>query len=194
MELSDYHQQYQNQTDVEILQKAFEKKQELDQIFCQLALKTDSERIKVGVLGCGDKRMVAHHRDIFKDLFNKEIELITYDIVIDHLLGEENIYQHDCTLPLPHGPFDVTYGHVLLKFIETGKQYNLLINSYNSLKPGGLAIYVLNINDIEGQVKDIPKGQYSVPLQIWKDLLDREKIEWREIKVKHGVVLVLIKK
>ncbi len=194
MELSDYHRQYQNQTDIEVLQKAFEKKQELDLIFSRMVLKTKSKQIKVGVLGCGDLRMVSHHQDIFHDLFNKEIKLITYDISVDHLQGEKNIFQHDCTLSLPHRGFDVTYGHVLLKFIETGKQYDVLINSFAALKKGGLAIHIFDREEIEGKNKNIAKGQYPVPLQIWEDLLDRKKIKWCKILLQHGLALVLVKK
>ncbi len=79
MSWSQYHLDYQKQSEGEILQKAFIKKQELDMIFSRVELQTNSDKLKIAVLGCGDVRLIRHHREIFHDLFNKEIDLVTMD-------------------------------------------------------------------------------------------------------------------
>ena len=119
MTLSIYHQKYVEQNDDEIQHKADAKEQELASIFQEVSLNTDSDPVRLAVLGCGDKRFVAHHKRIFENVLKRNVEVTTFDITIDHLAGESNVFQHDCTLPLRNPPYDITYAHVLLKFIET---------------------------------------------------------------------------
>lgn len=194
MSLSPYHQKYSHQSDAEIANRANEKKLELSEIFSQAKLETASDPVRIAVVGCGDKRFIQHHKEIFESFLQRAVEITTFDIVIDHLEGEENVIQHDCTLPLPDGPFDITYAHVLLRFIETEKQWDLIKNSIDALKVGGLAIHLLDTEDYETKETKLSNGLFSVPLDRWKARLTELKIEYKEISVKFGLALVILKR
>lgn len=191
MLISHYHQQYIDQSDEEIQRKADVKELELKAIFTQVSLQTDSVVVKVAVLGCGDKRLIVHHQRLFEKITGKPVELTTFDIATDHLEGAERVIKHDCTLPLPEGPYDITYAHVLLKFIETESQWDLIKNSYYALKPGGLAIHVLDQEDYQTEEPRLKDGLNSVPLLKWEEKLKEEGIKFLEIPVKYGLALVL---
>lgn len=134
MPLSVYHQKYAQQNDKEIQHKADAKEQELRTIFDQITWQPISNPVKIAVLGCGDKRFITYHQEIFEQVIKKSVQVTTFDITLEHLTGESNIIQHDCTLPLLHAPYDITYAHVLLKFIEPKKQFDVIINSYEALQ------------------------------------------------------------
>lgn len=194
MMLSAYHQKYDNLPDIEIQNRVNEKKQELSEIFAQAELKTTDKLTRVAVVGCGDKRFIKHHKVIFESMIKSPVEITTFDIVVDHLENEANVFQHDCTLPLPYGPYDITYAHVLLKFIETEKQCDLILNSYYALKYGGHAIHVLDKEEYETNVLTLPNGQFAVPLERWKKQLEKMHLEYKEIPIKYGLALVILKK
>jgi len=193
MTISEYHQKYAEYSEEEIQKRADEKEEELRLIFEKAPLKTDSETIRLAVMGSGDKRFVKHHKRIFEKLLQKSVEVTTFDISTEHLEGEEKIVRHDCTRPLPNAPYDLTYAHVLLKFIETEKQWDLIMNSYDALKDGGLAIHVLDKEDYESEGATQADGYFSVPLGKWKQQLDEKNIPYTEIPVKYGKALVLKK-
>lgn len=194
MTLTTYHQKYTEQPDAEILNRANEKRRELSAIFEQVQLKTADDITRVAIVGCGDKRFIKYHEEIFESFIKKPVEITTFDITVDHLAGEDNVIQHDCTLPLPNGPFDITYAHVLLRFIGTKRQWDLIKNSIDALKSGGLAIHLLDKEDYETEEPKLSNGLFSVPLDKWKAKLDELGIEYREIPVKYGLALVALKK
>jgi len=194
MTLSTYHQKYVDQSDEELQRKADSKEQELASIFQEVSLNTDSDPVRLAVLGCGDKRFVALHKRIFEQVLKRNIEVTTFDITIDHLAGESNVFQHDCTLPLPNPPYDITYAHVLLKFIETEKQFDLLKNSFDALKSGGVAIHVFDEEEIKATSPKLPHDLWAVPLEKWKQKLTELGIEYMEIPLKYGPALVLLHK
>lgn len=194
MPLSIYHQKFTQKPDADIQKRLDEKENELLQIFAQVKFNNTNETIRIAVLGCADKRLAQGHRVIFKKILNKKIELTTFDLTTEHLLGEENIIKHDCTLPLPNAPFDITYAHVLLKFIPTEKQFDLIKNSYNSLTAGGIAIHVLDKVDYETSDQILPDGCFSVPLDRYKAELTKLNITFLEIPVKYGLSLILSKR
>ena len=193
MTISNYHQKYIDQSNGEIQKKINEKRAELIAIFSAVQLKTSESPTRVAVLGCGDKRFVKAHKKLFEEFVNSAVELITFDVTIDHLSGEDGVFQHDCTLVLPMAPFALTYAHVVLRFIETEKQWDLIINSYNALQKGGLAIHVLDREDYETKDSLLANGLYSVPLDRWKERLDDLKIYYLEVPIKYGLALVLVK-
>jgi hypothetical protein len=193
MSLSKYHQKYKYQSDGEIEKKAEAKECELLDIFSEVSLNTNNSPTKVAVLGCGDIRFVNYHKIIFEKVLKREVEVTTFDITIEHLLGEKNIIEHDCTLSLPSSPYDITYGHVLLKFIETEKQWNVIKNSYEALSGGGLAIHILDKEEIETKEKLLSNGQFSVPLERWEEKLKQEQIKYFKIPIKYGLVFVIQK-
>lgn len=186
MSLSEYHQKFAQQSDNIIDDKLCVKKEELESIFKVMAPAFVVHPIRVAVLGCGDKRFVQKHREIFSELLGGPVALTTFDITIDHLVGESGVIEHDCTVPLPGGPFDIAYAHVLLKFIEPTKQMNVIRNSYNALAAGGIAIHVLDAGDYTGQ-------QPVVLLEKYKSQLVAEGVSFKEIPVAFGLALVLCK-
>ena len=104
MTLSQYHRKYSNYSKEEIQKRADEKETELKSIFEKRAPHTDSEVVRVAIMGSGDKRFARHHKRIFEKFVQKPVEVTTFDITTEHLEGEERIIQHDCTLPLPDSP------------------------------------------------------------------------------------------
>ena len=193
MALSDYHQQFTIKSDEDIQRRIDAKEQELVQIFESVQLSTDSETVRVAVLGCADKRLIQGHKRIFEKVLNKKVELTTFDLSVEHMLGEENIVQQDCTLPLPNTPYDITYAHVLLKFIPTEKQFDLIKNSFVALNSCGIAIHVLDKVDYETTGPKLPDGYFAVPLADYKLELTNLGIDFKEVNVKYGVALVLLK-
>ncbi len=149
MTLSEYHQNYQNRSDDKIVRRMAVKRLEMEDVMTRMSFVPDHEPVKIGILGCGDRRFVKAHRDLFASLLDKQIELTTFDITVDHLDGEEGIVEHDVTTPLLNGSFDVLLGHVLLKFISTEKQWNVLQNAHAALASGGLAIFVQGKQELE---------------------------------------------
>lgn len=194
MTLSPYHQKYADKSDEEIRKRANAKKQELDAIFNEVPLNTTSDPARVAVLGCGDKRFVAHHKRIFEHVLKESVEVTTFDITIEHLRGEQGVIQYDCTKPLPNPPYDITYGHVLLKFIETEKQFDVLKNSFDALKVGGVAIHVFDWEEIRAEGEKLSDGLWAVPLERWKKQLEALNIAYKEIPLKYGPALVLLRK
>jgi SAM-dependent methyltransferase len=191
--LSRYHQKYANQPDGELQRRIDAKEYEL------IAIKeanaepiTGSELLDVCVMGCGDKRFIEGHRRIFQKVFGRPTHVTTLDINIEHLQGEADAVQHDITQPLPGGPYDVAYAHVVLKFIEESKQWAVVENSYRALKPGGIAVHVLDTEDYSepDKVKDF--GNHPVDIDSIKESLDEKSIKYREVPVEYGLALVLL--
>lgn len=116
------------------------------------------------------------------------------DISVEHLSGEEGVIEHDCTLPLPNSPFDITFAHVVLRFVETEKQWDLIKNSVDALKSGGIAIHVLDKEDYETKESKLSNGLFSVPIDKWKTKLDKLGLEYKVIPVKYGLALVILKR
>lgn len=194
MALSPYHQKYSDKPDEELKRRVDVKEKELTSIFQEISLNTDSNPVKLAVLGCGDKRFVAHHKRIFENVLKRNVEITTFDISIDHLAGKSNVFQHDCTLPLPNPPYDVTYAHVLLKFIEPEKQFDLLKNSFDALETGGVAIHVFDEDEVKATGPKLPNNLWAVPLDQCKEKLTELGIEYKEIPLKYGPSLVLFRK
>jgi hypothetical protein len=191
--MDTYHQKYSLLPDTEIQNRIDEKKEELEIIFSKIPFRANDAIIKIAVMGCGDKRFVRGHNEIFSELLQKPIEITTFDITIDHLIGEERVIKHDCTLSIPDGPYHITYGHVLLRFIETQKQWEVINNSYKALVPGGMAIHVMDKQDYETKEINLANGLYSVPVGKWIELLKKERIKYQLVPLKYGQALVIEK-
>lgn len=193
MVLSDYHQQFAFKPDEDITRRIDAKEQELVQIFESVQLLNERDVVRVAVLGCADKRLIQGHKKIFEKILNKKIELTTFDLSIEHLLGEENVIQHDCTLPLPNPSYDIVYSHVLLKFIPTEKQFDVIRNSFEALNSGGIAIHILDKIDYETVSLKLPDGCFAVPLADYEAELVKIGIDCKELPNKYGVALVIWK-
>jgi len=93
-----------------------------------------------------------------------------------------------CPKSLPDSNFDITYAHILLKFISPEKQTDLIKSSYDALTVGGIAIHIIDSEDIETR-NNSPK----VDLDSIKNYLNENNIKYKEIKVRYGIALVLLK-
>lgn len=184
MSLSQYHSKYSSQPDEEIARRAKVKEEELKRIFDASPLRSTTMPVRVAVMGCGEKRFIQQHRDIFARLLGRSVEVTTFDIAIEHLAGEERVIQHDVTQPLPDGPYDISYAHVLLKFIPTDKQMSVLLNSYNALREGGIAVHVFDNEEIVETSQMLADGLYAVPLERWKSELDAQNIKHQNVSWK----------
>jgi len=181
-------------SDEEIANRAKVKEEELQAVFKQVSFNTEGEDKKVAVLGCGDRRFIKYHQEVFSRLLGSDVVVTTLDITTDHLKGGDNVVKHDVAKRLPGGPYDITYGHVLLKFIETEKQWNVIENSIEALKEGGLAIHVLDKEDYETKDEKLSDGYYSVPIDRWRKKLEAERCDYMdiyEVPVKYGKVFVI---
>jgi ribosomal protein S18 acetylase RimI-like enzyme len=184
VELSPYHQKYLNRTSKDIAEIITDKEFELKQIFDAIKYLPTKPQLKIAVLGCGVKYFVEAHKIIFKKLLKVDVDITTFDLTINHLIGEEGIVQHDCVLPLPDGPYDIIYSSILLKFIATEKQWDVLINSYKALNDGGIAIHLLG--DENANAIDRKLGYNDVPLHKLRDKINRAHFKFKETHVLTG--------
>lgn len=190
MELNDYYANYGNLPDDDIARRILEKENELIAIF-EKAKPVIRNEAKIAILGCADKRLVKGHKIIFEKTLQSPATIYTFDIDVKHLEREENIIQHDCTTELPNAPYNIIYSQVLLKFIETIKQWDIIYNSYKALAEGGLAMHIFDKEDYD---PDSDSGvYYHVPLKDILKSLDEEKIKHLEVPLKYGIALVLFK-
>lgn len=162
--ISEYHAKYQSKSDDEIVRRAREKFDELTRVFSAAPLDTSSDPVEVAIMGCGDKRYVAHHKDMFGRILARTVRVATFDIEVEHLAGEENIIQHDCSTPLPGGPYDITFGHVVLPFLSPKKQLDMIKAGFMALKPGGIEIQVLDPMNYDDESETLP-GLHKVDLE-----------------------------
>lgn len=186
MTLSPYHLKYQNRSDVDIALRIRAKERELVQVFDHIRFVPTQSPVRIAILGCGDRRFVKVHKEIFERLLSTPVEVITFDVAVEHLAGEESVVQHDCSLPLPTAPYDITYSNVLLKFIPHEKQFAVLQNSYAALRPGGVAIHFLAPEDYETKEERQPDGYFSVPLEKYEQELVAQKIVYQKLMIKTG--------
>lgn len=182
MSLSEYHKKYMAKPDEELQRRADVKEEELRRIFEKIDFRPTNDPVRVFVVGCGEKRFVGHHKRIFSGLLGKEVDLVTSDITIEHLEGEMGIVQHDALQLFPGAPYDITYAHVFLKFIETEKQWDVLMHSWNALREGGLAIHVMDEEEVIATTETLEDGLFAVPLKRWEKQLSEEGIAYEVVE------------
>lgn len=168
MALSAYHQSYAKKSDDELASRVRFKEQDVAEALKVSAYVPEYEPVRVAILGCADKRYVKLHKEIFGKLLDKRIDLTTLDITTEHLRGEDGVRQHDVTRPFPGGPYDIAFAHILLKFIETEKQWAVIKNACDALRSPGLAIFVFNEKEIAASGLKMPDGFFTVPLDRWR--------------------------
>ncbi|HWQ99895.1 MAG TPA: class I SAM-dependent methyltransferase [Candidatus Methylomirabilis sp.] len=183
---SAYHEDYAKKTDADITHRVHVKELQLRQLFMTLGTPQFlSPTVRVAVLGCADKRYVSLHERMFSSLLQKPVALTTFDITVEHLAGEKGVVQHDATLPLPGGPFDVTYSDILMRFIEPAKQIAALKESYDALVPGGLAIHLFGVEDYDPPPGYVPvPGTFRVDLNLLQFELTKMNIQFMEMPVR----------
>jgi hypothetical protein len=182
MTLSPYHQNYLSRSDEELARRADVKEMELVKIFAASPFALVLDPVRVAVLGCADHRMVSAHKRIFEKVLGKKVKLTTFDVTTEHLAGEEGVLQHDLTTPFPDALYDIAFGHVVLKFIETERQWDVLKNSYDAIGSGGMVIHVFDLEEVEATTERISQGCYAVPLERWKKSLDDAGINYQDVR------------
>lgn len=188
--ISEYHAKYQSKSDDEIVKRAREKFNELARVFSAAPLDTQSNPVEIAVMGCGDKRFIAHHKDMFARILARDVRVTTFDIEVNHLAGEENVVEHDCSTPLPGGPYDITFGHVVLPFLEPGKQLGMISAGYNALKPGGIQSQVLDPMNYDEESETLP-GLHKVDLKKLKDKVEELGGRVIEVGLDIGIAIVV---
>ncbi len=143
--LSDYHQEKMARTKERSEQVLQGKKKELKHVFDVLRYDNTNDRIKVAVLGCADPRHIEGHKRIFRELLEKDVEIVTFDITTDHLSKREEVIKHDVSNALPYGPFDIIFSHVLLKFVEPKRKMLVIKETFSALNIDGLGIHVIGV-------------------------------------------------
>ena len=182
MALSKYHLKHVNRSNEEQAGRGKAKEIELKKILDYTKWQPGHEPVRIAVMGCADKRFVQQHRDIFAKFLSKKTELTTFDITLEHLQGERDLVQHDLTNPLPGGPFDITFAHVLLKFIGPERQFDVVKNSYDALRAPGLAIHVFDEHEVTSKDERLHDGCYPVSLDRIKEKLVEHDITFEELR------------
>lgn len=181
MSLSTYHQNYADRNDAELERRAIVKERELKKIFEATKFHPSSTPVRIAILGCADARFVPAHKKIFEKLLEQSVDMTTFDISIEHLKNETKVVAHDITTPIPNPPYDITFGHVVLKFIETEKQWDVILNSYEALSKNGIAIHVFDAEDVTTNEVRQADGYFSVPLERWTKQLTEQGIQFQEM-------------
>jgi len=183
--LSAYHELYQGRSDEEIDFRIKVKELGLRQVLAVVGVpEFVLPTLRVAVFGCGDRRFVARHRQMFESIFSKPAEVTTFDVTTEHLQGEADVIQHDVALPVPGGPFDIVYADVLARFLDPAKQYSMMKNAYDVLAPGGMAIVTFAKEDFDPppDYEPIP-GTSRVDMNALQFELAGNKIEFLEVPV-----------
>lgn len=183
MALSEYHKKFAAQSNEEIQQKTDAKSNELKQVFSRIPFIVNRQIVKIAVLGCGERRLARNHKEIFELVLNKPVELTTFDITTEHLADVPGVIEHDVTKSIPGGPYDIIYAHVLLKFIEIEKQWDVIMNSYNCLNSSGVALHFFDEEELVTDTERLGKWGWSVPLERWKDRLIESEIDYRILDI-----------
>jgi hypothetical protein len=189
--ISEYHARYQSKSDDEIVKRAREKFNELSRVFSAAPLDTTSDPVQVAVMGCGDKRYVVHHKDMFARILARDVDVITFDIEVNHLAGEDNVAEHDCSTPLPGGPYDVTFGHVVLPFLSPDKQLDMISAGFNALKQGGIQIQVLDPMNYDDKSETLP-GLHKVDLDKIRQQARRLGARVIDVDLDIGIAIVAV--
>jgi hypothetical protein len=182
--LSDYHQKYAGMFDAEIVHRAQVKDQQIRQVFVTIGMpQFAAPTVRIAVLGCADKRFIELHRRLFESLLGKPVAVTTIDITVEHLVGAAGgIVQHDATLPLPLGPYDLIYADVLVRFVPSDKQYAILQNAYDALDSNGIALMVFAHEDYDPPPAYQPlAGTHRVDMNALQLELAKRKIQFMEV-------------
>lgn len=182
MAISSYHQKRINKTEEEVLRRLLVKEMELKKILNETDYKPSSGIVRIAILGCADKRFVKLYKSMFEKFLDRAVEVTTFDITIEHLQGEQGVIQHDITKPLPNGPYNIEFGHLILRFIEVTKQESVIKNAYDALCSPGLAIFIFDQEDISTQTPKRADGYWSVPIEKYKRTLATQGINFKDIR------------
>lgn len=178
--LSLHYKEYGSQPDSWVNNMAVTKRSIVAHILSETSLAMQHIPVRVVVLGASDKRYVPIHKKIFEELLGSEVDMKTLDLDTHHLDGTEGVIEHDVTKPFPKVPYDIVFSHELMKFLSADEQKHVVINSYNALREGGLAMHIMHEPSIKG-TKELRDWQYRVnPDHLLEDAL-AHKIDAKKI-------------
>lgn len=186
MAFSDYHQKYLKELPENIDSRLRAKQHELIQVIEKADITFPNGLLRIAVLGCADKRLVKAHKAIFEEVFQRHVDILTFDISIDHLSGEEQVYEHDCREPIPYTPYTAAYSHTLLRFMEPEEQWKVLLNSYHALKEGGVALHFMSKDGKTEPTRMMQEGYWQIPLDAFETKLDGLGIKHQRVYVMTG--------
>ncbi|MBT5808285.1 hypothetical protein HOI18_03355 [Candidatus Uhrbacteria bacterium] len=160
MKLSDYHQHYVERSDEQIVRRVASKRLEIKEALQQSGFVSKNNPVRVAILGCADKRFVSAYKELFEEALKTDVNLTVFDLTIDHLEGAAGVVQQDITKPLIGGPFDITFAHIVLKFIKPELHLSVFQNAYDVLSDGGLAVFIQGKEELQS---DSPEENTYLP-------------------------------
>ncbi len=182
--LTPFHQSLADRSDAEIAERLRVKEMQLRQVFTAVGLPSSTvSPARVGILGCGDKRFIPGHQQIFERVLERPIQMTTFDITVDHLQGAESgVERHDITQPLSHPPYDVLYSDTVIRFIDPAKQALPLVHAGDALAPGGMAVFTFGVEDYDPpQGYTPPAGTHPVDMIAIQMELSKRGVAFMEV-------------
>jgi hypothetical protein len=140
-DLKVHYAEYATRSNERVEIRAKVKKAILEKVFFETHFQR-TDKTRISVFGASDKRYLPVHKRLFEETLKTEVDMTTFDIDTEHLVGESNIKQHDVRQPLREEHSDIIFAHALLKFINISEQFTVIENSYKALIKGGLAINI----------------------------------------------------
>lgn len=149
--LKAHYAEYASQPDEWVENMEATKRSIVEQVLELMKFEDSSDSLKVVVLGASDKRYIPIHQRVFENATHRSIQMSTLDADADHLGGESDaVILHDVTNPFPDAPYNIVFSHELMKFLTPEEQLQTIINSYQALAQGGLAMHILHEPSIKG--------------------------------------------
>lgn len=160
--LAAHYAEYAAQSDVWVSNMETTKQSIVRHVLSAAGFDSDKDKLNVVVLGASDKRYIPIHERVFSESTEKEIALITFDLDPRHLGGAStNVLQHDVTQSFPGEPFDIVFSHELMKFLTSEEQLKTIVNSYQALCQGGVAMHIIHEPSIQG-TQELRSWQHRV--------------------------------
>lgn len=173
--LEAHYAEYGNQPDSWVANMEKTKKSIIERVLTEASFHPATDEIEIAVLGASDKRYLAIHEHIFRELLGKNVSVVTLDCDTKHLGAPPNTIQCDVTQPLPGGPYDIVMSHALMKFLTPPEQFAVIKNSYEALKSSGVAMHIMHPPELEGTT-ELRDWQYRVNLDDIINKLNEEQI------------------
>lgn len=149
--LKNHYKEYASQPDEWVENMEATKRSIVEQVLEIMKFETNTDPIKIAVLGASDKRYISIHQRVFENAVQREIQMSTLDIDTNHLGGtSDDVVLHDVTKPFPDAPYAIIFSHELMKFLTPEEQLHSIENSYQALAQNGLAMHILHEPSIKG--------------------------------------------
>lgn len=168
--LRAHYAEYATRPDSRVQDRKIAKKSIIKYVLKEINFNPVGKPVRITVLGTSDKRYISIHQKVFEEVLRRNIKIITFDVDIKHLAGEDGIVLHDATEPFPETPFEIVFSHELMKFLTPEEQLKAIKNSHDALTDNGLAMHILHGPSIKG-TKKLREWQYRVnPDELIKQL------------------------